>query len=362
MPKIEALLRKMKEVKASDLHIRAGNKPVFRVNKKLRLVKDLGEMGPDETIALAHEIFNEKQRSEFDLKHEVDMSYNIEGYARYRINVFQQKGKVNLAIRLVPAEIKTIEDLDLPESVKKIASENRGLILVTGTTGCGKSTTLAAMINYVNRHFSKHIITIEDPIEFVHKDIKSIVSQRELEIDTLSYPAALKHVVRQDPDVILVGEMRDPETMSAALTAAQTGHLVLSTIHTINAMQTVSRIVDMFPPHQQNQIRLQLADSLCAVISQRLLPRKDTEGMVPALEILVATGLIRSMIEENKITSIPEQIEKGEYYGMCSFNQSLEKLFKEGKVTIEDAKDAATNPEDLLLRIRGIKSESGGGA
>lgn len=260
---------------------------------------------------------------------------------------------------MIPDIIKTIDDLELPESLKKISSSSRGLILVTGTTGSGKSTTLAAMIDHINMNFSKHIITLEDPIEYVHKDKKSIIAQREVGLDTLSYPDALKNIVRQDPDVILLGEMRDMETMSAALTAAQTGHLVLSTIHTIDAMQTVNRIVDIFPPHHQNQIRLQLADCLCAVISQRLIPRKDKPGMACAVEVLVATALIKSLIEENNFAEISEQMQKGDYYGMQTFNQALEILCRQEKVDVEEAKRAATNPEDLMLRLRGIKSGSG---
>jgi twitching motility protein PilT len=355
--KLNELLRLMSEVRASDLHLRPGSKPVIRVNGDLKAV-GMPELSADDIKKLAGELFNERQKEEFQKRREVDLSINVDNTARFRVNVFQQRNEVNMVMRRIPAKIKGVEELLLPESLKRIASENRGLILVTGTTGCGKSTTLAAMIKYINTNFSKHIITIEDPIEFNHRDAKSIISQRELSIDTFSYLDALKHIVRQDPDVILIGEMRDMDTMAAALTAAQTGHLVLSTIHTINAMQTVSRIVDIFPPHQQNQIRLQLADSLCAVVSQRLLPKKDGSGMVPAVEILVANSLIRSLIEENKFSSINEQMEKGDYYGMQTFNQALEKLYNDGLVDIEEAKNAATNPEDLLLRIRGIKSGS----
>lgn len=359
--RLHGLLQGMVEIEASDIHIRAGSKPIIRVNGQLRAVNQ-PEFTPEDTQTLANVLFNDKQRSEYEKRHEVDLSYNIvsaDESVRFRVNIFRQRGMTTIAMRMVPAKVKNFEELHLPEVLKKVASFNRGLVLITGTTGCGKTTTLAAIIDYINRNFSKHIITIEDPIEFIHKDIKSIISQRELNIDTFSYTDALRNIVRQDPDVILIGEMRDMETMAAALTAAQTGHLVLSTVHTINAMQTVTRIVDIFPPHQQNQIRLQLADSLGAVVSQRLLTRKDKPGMVPAVEVLIATALIRSLIEENNFVSISEQMEKGEYYGMQTFNQSLEKLCREAKVDIEEAKKAATNPEDLLLRIRGIKSGSG---
>ncbi len=356
------ILRTMVKTEASDLHLRVGCKPILRINNQLKVVANQSELTSGDTHTLADELFNDTQRVKYEEMREVDLSYNVEDIAGFRINVFQQRGMTNIVMRLVPAKVMGFEELNLPESLKKIASQNRGLVLVTGTTGCGKSTTLAAMIDYINRNFSKHIVTIEDPIEFLHNDIKSIISQRELGLDTFSYVGALRNVVRQDPDVIFIGEMRDMETMAAALTAAQMGHLVLSTIHTIAAMQTVSRIIDIFPPHQQNQIRIQLADSLCAVISQRLLPRKDKEGMIPAIEVLVATSLVRSFIEDNKISSIPEQMEKGDYYDMRTFNQSLEAIYREGKIELEEAKKAATNPEDLLLRIRGIKSSSGAGS
>lgn len=359
--RLEGLLHGMVEIEASDIHLRPGSKPIVRVNSQLRAVSQ-PEFTHEDTEALANTLFNDKQRSEYEEKHEVDLSYNIVGadeLIRFRVNVFRQRGMTNIVMRLVPAKVKNFEELNLPESLIKVASASRGLVLVTGTTGCGKTTTLASMIDYINRNFSKHIITIEDPIEFIHRDIKSIISQRELNLDTFSYTDALRNIVRQDPDVILIGEMRDMETMAAALTAAQTGHLVLSTVHTIDAMQTVTRIVDIFPPHQQNQIRFQLADTLCAVISQRLLLRKDKSGMIPAVEVLMVTALIRSLIEENNFSSISEQMEKGDYYGMQTFNQCLEKLCREARVDIEEAKKAATNPEDLLLRIRGIKSGSG---
>ncbi|MFC2048837.1 type IV pilus twitching motility protein PilT [Elusimicrobiota bacterium] len=356
---LQKLMKMMLEVNASDLHLRPNSKPIIRLNKSLRLASNFEILSDEDMGNLIEFILNDEQLKEFKETHEIDLSFCLRGLSRYRVNAFMQRGLINIVMRLVPDTIKTIDDIQLPESIKKISMESRGLILVTGTTGSGKSTTLAAMIDHINSNSSKHIITIEDPIEFIHKDKKSIVSQRELDLDTFSFEAALKHIVRQDPDVILVGEMRDPKTMATAITAAETGHLVLSTIHTINAMQTVTRIVDIFPPHQQNQIRLQLADSLCAVVSQRLLPRKDNKGMIPAVEILVATGLIRTMIEENTISDIHEQMEKGAYYGMQTFNHALELLYKEGHVTLDAAKEYATNPEDLVLRIKGIKSESG---
>ncbi len=356
--KLTQYLKAMASVKASDLHLRADRPPVFRVNGQLRMIRNLPEIESQDTQAMAEVMFSPEDKKEFEARREADLSYSLDGIARFRVNVFRQRGLTNIALRMVPAEVKDFEKLNLPDILKDIASSERGLVLVTGTTGCGKTTTQAAMIDYINRSFSRHIITIEDPIEYLHTDKKSIVSQRELGIDTYSYSDALTHIVRQDPDVILIGEMRDMETMAAAITAAQTGHLVLSTTHTIDAQQTINRIIDIFPPHQQNQIRIQLSDSLKAVISQRLLTVKDG-GMVPALEVLVATGLIRSLIEENRISEIKEQMEKGNYYGMRTFNQSLERLYNDGIVTLEDAKKAASNPEDLMLKIRGFQSDSG---
>ncbi len=359
LTQLRKYLKTMGKVGASDLHLRVGSKPIFRIDGALKQGKGFKKLNSEDTLEIAQVMFNKETEAEFEKKNEVDLSYSAQGLARYRVNIFQQRGEINIALRLVPSQVETIEELNLPASLKKIASQTRGMVLVTGTTGSGKSTTLSSMIDHINRNFSRHIITLEDPIEYLHKDIKSIISQRELGIDTYSYPGALKNIVRQDPDVILIGEMRDTSTMKAALRAAQMGHLVLSTVHTIDAMQTVSRIVDIFPPHQQSQVRMQLADSLSAVISQRLLPRKNHKGMVPAVEVLVVTGLIRSLIEEQKFSKITEHMSKGDYYGMQTFNQALEKLYRDDKITLDTAKQAATNPEDLMLKIRGIKSDSG---
>jgi twitching motility protein PilT len=258
----------------------------------------------------------------------------------------------------VPDKIPTIEELKLPPVLAQIADNQRGLVLVTGTTGCGKSNTLASMINRINMTRCENVITIEDPIEFIHKDVKSIVSQRELGFDTLTYLDALKNVVRQDPDVILLGEMRDQETVAAAITAAQTGHLVFSTIHTVDAAQSINRIVDLFPPHQQNQIRLLVADTLKAVISQRLLPHASGKGRVPAVEVLIVTPLVRKMIEENNLSEVVNLMKQGQFYGMQTFNQSLIKLFQANEVKLEDALQAATNPEELMLTVRGVQSST----
>ncbi|MFB0527487.1 MAG: type IV pilus twitching motility protein PilT [bacterium] len=352
------LLREMVEKNVSDLHLRVGSPPIFRINGRL-VQSSHPVLGPKETERIGLSLLNEKQKQIFDKNHECDLSYAIEGLARFRINVFLQRGTIHVAFRLVPFEIPNFEQLNLPPVLKKISENERGLVLVTGPAGCGKSTTLAAIVNYINSTRSVHIITIEDPIEFSHRDKKSVITQRELGEDTLDYPAALKHIVRQDPNVILVGEMRDLATMAAALTAAQLGSLVLSTVHTIDAIQTITRVIDLFPPYQQNQVRLQLADTLKAVISQRLLPRTDGKGRLPAVEVLVATALVKKLIEENKIGEILDSMEKGDYYGMQSFNQALQKLYSKGLVKLEDALACASNPEELLLYIRGIDSGSG---
>jgi twitching motility protein PilT len=355
---ITDLLQEMVEKKVSDLHLRAGSPPIFRLDGRL-MPSSYPIVTAEETERIGLALLNEKQKEIFQENHECDLSYTIEGVARFRINIFLQRGTVHIAFRRIPFEIPDFDELNLPPVLKKISENSRGLVLVTGPAGCGKSTTLAAIIDYINSTRAVHIITIEDPIEFLHRDKKSIISQRELGEDTLDYPSALKHIVRQDPNVILVGEMRDLATMSAALTAAQLGSLVLSTVHTIDAIQTITRIIDLFPPYQQNQVRLQLADTLKAVVSQRLLPRADGQGRVPAVEVLVVTPLVKKLIEENRIGEILDSMEKGDYYGMQTFNQALQKLYKKGIINLEDALASASNPEEFLLYIRGIDSGSG---
>jgi twitching motility protein PilT len=357
MKEFSELLRMMVSKKSSDLHIRTGMPPVMRIDGELVPVKEYS-FSPADMDGIIRLIANARQAETFEKSGECDLSYSEEGAGRFRGNIYRQKGTINIVFRYVPAEIPEFGKLNLPEAVKKIADNRRGLVLVTGTTGCGKSTTLASMIEHINSTRSVNIITLEDPIEFLHRDKMSIISQREIGLDTLSYRDALKHIVRQDPDVILIGELRDTETMSVAVSAAQTGHLVLSTIHTIGAVQTVSRIVDMFPPHHQNQIRIQLADTLRGVISQRLLPRTGG-GRVPAVEILVVTDFVKKCIEQNSLGDINQTIKQGAYYGMQTFNQSLLKLHNEGHVSVDDALAAASNPEELMMSIRGISSDSG---
>ena len=290
------------------------------------------------------------------------MAYSVPGLGRFRCNVFQQRGTVGLVLRVIPVRILTIKDLLLPPVMEQIAGERRGLVLVTGTTGSGKSTSLAAMIDYINSTRTEHIMTIEDPIEFLHRDKKSLVNQREVEVDTKGFSGALRSALRQDPDVILVGEMRDYETIETALTAAETGHLVLSTLHTLDATETINRIISVFPPHQQKQIRLQLAAVLKSVISQRLLPRADDRGRVPAIEVLRATGYIRDCIENKEKTKlIRDAIAAGtSQYGMQTFDQSIYTLYKRELITMEEALRRATNPDEFKLKLQGIESTSDG--
>ena len=354
---IKPLLREMREKRASDLHLRSGRPAVLRIDGNLSPVTRV--VSAEEMAVLANSLMNDEQKNIFKARHEVDLAYTFdEDLGRFRINVFKQRGVINMAMRIVPTKIPSIAELKLPGVISQIADNQRGLVLVSGTTGCGKSSTLAAMIDHINATRAANIITIEDPIEFIHADNKSVVSQRELGFDTLTYIDALKNVVRQDPDVILLGEMRDLETVATAITAAQTGHLVFSTIHTVNASQSINRIVDLFPPHQQNQTRVLLADTLKAVIAQRLLPHASGVGRVPAVEILVVTPLVKKMIEDNNLSEVVNLMKQGQYYGMQTFNQALIKLFKSGEIKLEDALNAASNPEELMLNIRGIQTST----
>jgi twitching motility protein PilT len=307
-------------------------------------------------------ILNDAQRARFEKIMELDLSYEIPGVARFRVNCFRQRGKMGAVLRAIPVKIKTIDELMLPPVTKEICMRPRGLVLVTGPTGSGKSTTLAAMVDHINRNRRCHIMTIEDPIEFVHQDILSEINQRELEIDTHSFAAALKHVMRQNPDVILVGEMRDLETISLAITAAETGHLVFATLHTTDAPQTIDRIIDVFPPEQQNQIRMQLSVTIQAIISQTLLPRKDIEGRIAAFEVMVATPAIRTLIREGKTHQIYSDIQAGGEHGMISLDQYLIELLRKGYIAYEDAVVKSSNPRDfeqlasrMLQRVPGVR-------
>jgi twitching motility protein PilT len=345
---------------ASDVHIKVGRPPTLRINGKLAPLKTPEPLNSKHIEAMLGLVLSPVQRERFEHQHEIDCAYSVPGLGRFRVNVFRQRGTVGLVMRLIPTGVKTFEDLHLPKVMEKIALENRGLVLCTGTTGSGKSTTLASMVDYINQNRSCHIMTIEDPIEFLLRDGKSIINQRELGVDTLSYAASLKAALRQDPDVILVGEMRDLETIETALTAAETGHLVFSTLHTLDAGETIHRVVSAFPPFQQKQIRLQLAAVLKAVISQRLVPRSDGGGRVPAVEILINTARVREYIEDkDKTRKIREAISQGYVsYGMQTFDQSLMGLLKEGLITLEEALRQASNPDDFSLRISGVSSTS----
>jgi twitching motility protein PilT len=345
---------------ASDIHLKSGLPPMFRVDGALVPLKNGERIMPDEIQKMAYAIMNPVQKARFDENREADLAYGIPGLGRFRVNVFQQRGTIGIVFRVIPFGVKTVDQLHLPKVVERISQEHRGLVLVTGTTGSGKSTTLAAMIEQINSERTSHIMTIEDPIEFLIRDRRSIVNQREIGVDTHSFSNALRAALRQDPDVILVGEMRDFETIETALTAAETGHLVMSTLHTLDATETINRIISVFPPYQQKQVRLQLATILKAVISQRLVPRADGKGRVPALEVLVSTALTRELIgDKDRTKELPDAISKGfTTYGMQTFDQSLMSLVKDGLVTYEEALKNVSNPDDFALRFRGIASTS----
>ena len=345
---------------ASDIHLKAGLPPMFRIDGSLLPLKGGARLGTEELSQMAFGLMNEFQQERFRSTNELDLAYGVPGLGRFRVNVFQQRGALGMVLRVIPFKIMTREQLLLPPVLDKIAMTERGLVVVTGTTGSGKSTTLAAMIDHINTNRSCHIMTIEDPIEFLIRDKRSIVNQREVGTDTLSFGQALKSALRQDPDVILVGEMRDLETIETALTAAETGHLVMGTLHTLDAAETVNRIVGAFQPHQQQQIRLQVASVLRAAISQRLVPRIDGRGRVPAIEILINTARVKELIEDKDRTrEIADAISQGhQTYGMQSFDQSLMSLVLKKVVSYEEAMRNATNPDDFALRFSGISGST----
>jgi twitching motility protein PilT len=345
---------------ASDIHLKAGLPPMFRIDGALVPLKDARRLPPEEISRMAFGIMNNYQKERFKEFNELDLAYGVPGLGRFRVNVFQQRGTIGIVFRVIPFKINSIEQLLLPKVLEKIALEERGMILVTGTTGSGKSTTLAAMVDHINTHKTVHAMTIEDPIEFLIRDKRSIINQREVGVDTLSFPQALKSALRQDPDVILVGEMRDLETIETALLAAETGHLVMSTLHTLDATETINRIIAVFPPYQQKQIRMQLGAVLRAVISQRLMPRADGRGRVAALEILIATSRVRELIEDKDRTKeVPDAIAQGHIsYGMQTFDQALMELLKKNLITYEEALRQCTNPDDFALRVSGVSGTS----
>lgn len=357
---INQILVEALEHEASDVHIKEGAPPIFRVNGTLKPFSKVKPFDHNDLSKMAFGLMNDWQKERFIKNREVDMGYEVYGLGRFRVNVYQQRGKLSIALRIVPYQIKSPEELYLPPVITNVALENRGLILVTGTTGSGKSTTLASMIDIINKNRNSHIITIEDPIEFIHEDKKSIIDQREVGSDTSTFSSALRVALRQDPDVILVGEMRDFETIETALTAAETGHLVMSTLHTLNATETITRIISVFPPYHQKQVRLQLAAVLKGVISQRLVPRADGMGRVPAVEILVSTARVREcIVEKDKTSELNDAISKGQTaYGMQTFDQSLMHLMKLNLITYEEALKHCTNPDDFALRVKGILATS----
>jgi twitching motility protein PilT len=357
---LNSLLKVTFEKRASDLHVKVGVPPILRIDGRLVPLDTEKRTTQEDALTVAMGIMNATQKAKFKERNELDMAYAVPGLGRFRVNVFQQRGSVGMVFRQVPAKILGFEDLMLPTVLQKIANEQRGLILVTGTTGSGKSTTLAAMIDHINTARTANIVTIEDPIEFLHRDKKSIVNQREIGSDTFSFSDALRSALRQDPDVILVGEMRDFETISTALTAAETGHLVLSTLHTLDAAETVNRIITVFPPYQQKQVRLQLASVIKGIVSQRLVARADGNGRVPAVEVMLGTLSVREcIIDEAKTRQIPTIISAGMlHYGMQTFDQSLLTLYKKGHITYEEALLTASNPDDFALKVKGVQSTS----
>jgi len=349
---IDSLLRMMVDYGSSDLHVKAGSPPAVRLNGCLRVLQDQAPFTPEQSHTLALCMMDDRQRAEFETQREADFAYSLQQVGRFRVNVFYQRGSVGITLRRVATERASMEELGLPPIVRRLADEPRGLVLVTGTAGSGKTTSLAAMIDHINSSREGHIVTIEDPIEVLHHDKRCVISQREIGIDTASYADALKHVVRQDPDIILIGEMRDHETVSAALTAAEIGNLVLSTLHTIDATETIGRVIDFFPPYQQKQIRLMLAATLKGIISLRLIPSING-GLVPAVEVMIMTGTIREYITDPDQTyKIRDAMDDGEYYGMQTFDQSLLKLYEEQRITLDDAVAMAANAHDFKIKVR----------
>lgn len=357
---LRALLEKAVEHKASDIHIKAGRVPYMRIEGDLEPQNDLPEVTREDTLELARQLLNNRQREILAKKSEIDVSFGVENLGRFRLAIFQQRGAISLVLRLIPEKIPTIEELHLPPVLREIAEASRGLILVTGVSGSGKSTTLASMLRHINESSPYHVLTIEDPIEFLFQDEKCLISQREIAADTHDFAAALRAALRQDPDVVLVGEMRDLETVGIAMQAAETGHLVMSTLHTTDTTDTVNRVISMFPLSQQQDIRLRFASTLRAVISMRLIKSSVSGGRVPAVEVLRNTELIYSLITTpEKVREIRRALEAGhKQYGMQTFDQSILQLYEGGLISEKDALENASSPEDLRLRLEGIVSSS----
>jgi twitching motility protein PilT len=355
---VNDLLKAAVDAGASDLHIKVGSYPMMRLRGALVPVTEEKRLDHEDVVTMSAAVMSKIHADKFKDANEVDLAYGVPGLGRFRVNVFQQRGTVGMVLRVIPTVIKSVDELGLPPVLKAIASEERGLVLVTGTTGSGKSTTLASMIDYINKTRKAHVMTVEDPIEFLHRDQQSIINQREVAVDTRSFPFALRSALRQDPDVILVGEMRDHETIETALLAAETGHLVFSTLHTLDATESINRIIAVFPPHQQKQVRLQLASVLKGVISQRLMPSADGKSRVPAVEVMVSTAFIRDcIVDKDKTSLIHGAIAQGtSQYGMQTFDQSIFSLYTQGLVTYDEALRWATNVDEFKLRVQGIST------
>ncbi|PKO15328.1 type IV pili twitching motility protein PilT [candidate division BRC1 bacterium HGW-BRC1-1] len=353
--KVDDLLQDMVEHNASDLFLKAGQRPCMRVDGEI-VMTDYSEMTMDETHSIALQLMTEEQAEFFGQTSEMDLAVGVRGVGRFRVNVFRQRGSTGLVFRYVSNPSFSFDELNLPQAVRDLAERRRGMALVTGTTGSGKSTTLAAIIHHINHMRKCHIVTVEDPIEFLHQDELAIINQREVGFDTKSFNEALRHVLRQSPDVILIGEMRDLETISTSIAAAETGHLVLSTLHTIDAVQTVERIINYFPAYLHPQIRLELSLSLNGVISQRLLPLASGKGRIPAVEVMMVTSTIRKLLHEGKTLELPQHIEAGHHTGMQTFNQSLLQLYRTKRIKMEDALLYATSPDEFRLMADGIAS------
>jgi twitching motility protein PilT len=337
----------------SDLHLKVPSAPVIRVDGSMNPIDGLAPLTPEDTERAVHEMLGDPTKlQEFNDEGEVDFAYSIPGLARFRCNAFRQRGSVSVVVRAIPVSIKSISELSLPPVIRELAEEERGIVLLTGTTGSGKSTTLAAMIDHINSTRRRHIVTVEDPLEFLHEDKKSIINQREVGMDTGSFKRALRRVLRQDPDVILIGEMRDEETVHAALSAAETGHLVFSTVHTVDAAETVNRLIDFFPPHMHNQVRAMIGSTLKGAVSQRLVPTIDGSGRIACCEVLRMTGRVRDMITDPAQTGkLPEVIAEGSFYGMQTFDQHLFEHLKSGRVEMDTAIQFATSPHDFKLLV-----------
>ncbi len=348
--------------KTSDIHLKAGLSPVFRIDGKLRPLPKAPRLTSEALRSMCVAIMNDKQREKFEEVNEVDLAYSVPGLGRFRANVFMQRNSVSAVFRVIPFKVASLDDLLMPQVLKKIAQEPRGLVLITGATGTGKSTTLAAMVDFINNNRTAHLVTVEDPIEYLHRDRKCIINQREVGFDTVGFAPALRSALRQDPDVIMVGEMRDQETVETALAAAETGHLVLSTLHTIDAPETITRIISMFPPHQQRHVRLQLSNILKGVISQRLIPRIEGDGRVAAVEVMISTARIRELIDDKeKAAQIRDTMAKGyTTYGMQTFDQALMDLVKKKVISYDEAIRQSSNPADFKLKFSGIDSTSDG--